>query len=122
VTARAVAACAARWGVDRVVAEANNGGDMVRSVLLAVEPGLPVALVHATRGKAARAEPVAVRYEAGEVFHAGCFAALEDELCGLLAGGGYDGPNRSPDRADALVWALTELLLGRRGTAAVRKL
>ncbi|MGJ3648025.1 DNA-packaging protein [Sphingomonas sp. GlSt437] len=120
--ARAVADCAARWGADRVVAEVNNGGAMVASVLHAVDAGLPVTSVHATRGKVARAEPIAVRYEAGEVLHAGRFPALEDELCGLIAGGAYAGPGRSPDRADALVWALTELLLGKRGVASVKGL
>ena len=118
--ARAVAACAARTGADRVVAEANNGGEMVKSVLLAADTGLPVRLVHASRGKSARAEPVAALYEGGRVRHVGAFPALEDELCGLIAGGGYEGPGRSPDRADALVWALTELMLGRRSAAGVR--
>lgn len=118
--ARAVAAAAAVHGADRVVAEANNGGAMVESVLRAADAALPVRLVHASRGKAARAEPVAALYEAGRVRHRGAFWALEDELCGLIAGGGYVGPGRSPDRADALVWALTELMLGRRGDARVR--
>lgn len=120
--ARAVAACAARHGADRVVAEKNQGGDMVKSVLRAADVAMPVRLVHASRGKAARAEPVAALYEAGRVKHAGRFPALEDELCGLSAGGGYEGPGRSPDRADALVWALTELMLGRRRVAKVRGL
>jgi phage terminase large subunit-like protein len=120
--AAAVAACAARHGADRVVAEANQGGAMVRSVLLAAEARLPVVLVHASRGKAARAEPVAALYERGRVRHAGRFPALEDEMCGLVTGGGYQGPGRSPDRADALVWALTALMLGTPGKAAVRAL
>lgn len=118
--AAAVARCAARHGADRVVAEKNQGGDMVRSVLLAADSGLPVRLVHASRGKSARAEPVAALYERGRVRHAGAFPALEDELCGLTLGGGYHGPGGSPDRADALVWALTELMLRRRMAAAVR--
>ncbi len=120
--ARAVAACAARHGADRVIAEKNQGGDMVASVLRAADAGLPVRLVSATRGKSARAEPVAALYEGGKAHHVGAWPELEDELCGLLAGGGYEGPGRSPDRADALVWALTELMLGRRGKAAVRML
>ena len=118
--ARAVAHAAAVHGADRVIAEANNGGAMVESVLRAAEAALPVRLVHASRGKAARAEPVAALYEAGRVRHRGAFWALEDEMCGLVAGGGYVGPGRSPDRADALVWALTELMLGRRGDVRVR--
>lgn len=112
--ARAVALAARRWQADRVVAEANQGGAMVASVLHAAEISLPLRLVHASRGKVARAEPVAALYEAGRVRHAGTFPALEDELCGLIAGGSYEGPGRSPDRADALVWAMTELMLARR--------
>jgi phage terminase large subunit-like protein len=117
--ARAVAEAARAWHADRVVAEANQGGAMVRSVLHAASHALPVKLVHASRGKAARAEPVAALYEAGRVRHYGMFARLEDQLCGLLAGGDYEGPGRSPDRADALVWALTELMLGRVGRPRV---
>ena len=120
--AQAVAACVARHGADRVVAEANQGGKLVNEVLRAADEAMPVRLVHASRGKSARAEPVAALYERGRVFHAGVFAKLEDELCGLLAGGGYEGPGRSPDRADALVWALGELLLGARGEASVTPL
>ena len=120
--ARAVASAAAAHGADRVVAEANNGGAMVESVLRAAEAALPVRLVHASRGKAARAEPVAALYEAGRVLHLGAFWQMEDQMCGLVAGGGYVGPGRSPDRADALVWALTELMLGRRGDARVRSI
>lgn len=118
--ARAVADCAARHGADRVVAEVNQGGEMVQAVLRAVEASLPVRPVRASRGKVARAEPVAALYEAGRVKHVGAFPALEDQLCGLVPGGGYEGPGRSPDRADALVWALGELMLGRRGAAGVR--
>ena len=120
--ARAVAATARAWQADRVVAEANNGGEMVRSVLHAADIALPVRLVHASRGKAARAEPVAALYEIGRVRHCGQLPELEDELCGLMAGGGYEGPGRSPDRADALVWALSELMLGRRSEPRIRVL
>ena len=112
--AAVVADVAARQGADRVIAEANNGGDMVASVLRAADSGLPVKLVHASRGKSARAEPVAALYGRGRVRHAGVFAALEDELCGMMTGGGYEGPGRSPDSADACVWAVTALMLGRR--------
>jgi phage terminase large subunit-like protein len=118
--ARAVANAAQVWQADRVIAEANQGGAMVASVLRAAEVNLPLKLVHASKGKVARAEPVAALYEAGRVRHAGCFPALEDELCGLIAGGGYEGPGRSPDRADALVWALTELCLKSRAVPRVR--
>ena len=120
--ARAVAGAARAWRADRVVAEANQGGAMVASVLRAADISLPLRLVHATRGKVARAEPVAALYEAGRVRHVGLFGALEDQLCGLMAGGEYLGPGRSPDRADALVYALTELMLGRRAEPRVRGL
>lgn len=117
--ARAVAMAAQAWRADRVVAEANQGGAMVASVLRAANGSLPLRLVHAARGKVARAEPVAALYEAGRVRHAGQFARLEDELCGFLPGGTYQGPGRSPDRADACIWALTELMLGRAGEPRV---
>jgi phage terminase large subunit-like protein len=110
--ARVVAETATRWRAERVVAEANNGGAMVQSVLKSVDPALPVRLVHATRGKVARAEPIHALYEQDKVRHVGALARLEDELCGLIVGGSYAGPGRSPDRADACVWALTELASG----------
>jgi len=78
---------------------------------------LPVKLVSASRGKVARAEPVAARFEAKAAFFAGRFPALEDELAGLVLGGDYQGPGRSPDRADAMVWAMTELLRTPRSPA-----
>ena len=110
--AQAVAAAAARWGADRVVAESNMGGEMVTGTLRAADCALPVVPVHASVGKARRAEPVALAYERGQVVHAGMFGELEDQLCGFQVGGGYAGPGRSPDRADACVWALAELLRG----------
>jgi phage terminase large subunit-like protein len=119
--AAAVASCAAKWGADRIVAEANNGGAMVASVLRAADAALPLTLVHASHGKVARAEPVRLLYDRGLVRHAGTFPRLEDEMCGMTIGGGYAGPGRSPDRADALVWALTALMLSeKRGTPRVR--
>ncbi len=120
--ARAVADAARIWHADRVVAEANQGGRMVESVLRAADIALPVTLVHAARSKTARAEPIAALYEAGRVRHAGLFAALEDQMCGLVAGGRYEGPGRSPDRADALVWALSELMLVKRKEPRIWKL
>lgn len=120
--AQAVANAAAQWSADRVVAEANQGGAMVESVLRAADCAMPVKLVHASRGKAARAEPVAALYEAGRVRHRGNFPELEDQLCGLMPGGEYEGPGRSPDRADALVWAMTELMLQRHCAPMVRSL
>lgn len=119
--ADAVAVAAEGWEADRVVAEANQGGSMVEAVLRAADRKLPLRLVHASRGKGARAEPVAALYAAGRVRHRGVFARLEDQLCGMMAGGDYAGPGRSPDRADALVWALTELMLSRAGRPRVRQ-
>jgi phage terminase large subunit-like protein len=118
-----VARAAERWRADRVVAEANQGGRMVESVLRAVERHLPLRLVHASEGKVKRAEPVAALFERGAAKSAGAFPELEDEMAGLTIGGGYQGPGGSPDRADACVWALTELMLRKRqGEPAVRLL
>ncbi len=113
--ARAVAAAAAAWNADRVVAEGNQGGEMVEATLRGANVAMPIRRVHASVGKVARAEPVAALFEAGRASLAGAFPALEDELCGLIIGGGYEGPGRSPDRADACVWAMTELMLGKAG-------
>ena len=83
---------------------------------------VPVISVRATRSKWLRAEPVAALYECGRVRHVGALPQLEDELCGLMAGGTYEGPGRSPDRADALVWALSGLMLARRSEPRIRVL
>ena len=120
--ANRVAAAAERWRTGLVVAEANNGGAMVESVLKAAGLDLKVRLVHASRGKCARAEPIALKFEAGKAFLAGEFPELEAELRGMIAGGGYDGPGRSPDRADAMVWAMTVLSETRSGVPRVRRL
>ena len=106
--ARAVAGAAELWGADRVIAEKNQGGDMVASVLKNADVSLPVKLVSASRGKVARAEPVAALFENGRAKLAGRFPELEDELARLLIGG--DPGARSPDRADACVWAITALM------------
>lgn len=118
--AKAVARAAEAWDADCVVVETNQGGAMIESVLRAAGVNLRVKGVHAVKGKAARAEPVVTQYHAGKVRHAGLFAKLEDQLCGLLAGGRYEGPGRSPDRADALVYAITELLGGPKAVPRVR--
>lgn len=118
--ANAVSRLYRRYDADCVVAEINQGGDMVTSVLRTVDPTLPVRTVRATRGKWLRAEPVAALYEQGRVVHAGHFAALEDQMCDFGPDGLSSG--RSPDRLDALVWALTELVLNRRGMPQVRHL
>jgi phage terminase large subunit-like protein len=95
------------WKADRVVAEGNFGGDMVASVIRTIDARVPVHLVHASRGKAIRAEPVAAMDEQGRDHHVGAFAELEDQMCNF-APGRFDG---SPDRMDAKVWAYTELFL-----------
>lgn len=94
------------WGADCVVAETNQGFDLLTQVLKAAQKNLPVRSVHASRGKYARAEPVSLLYEQGRVHHVGTFAQLEDECCCWVA-----GISDSPDRMDALVWAMTELML-----------
>ena len=120
--ANRVAAAALRWNATSIVAEANNGGAMVKSVLDAARAPLKVRLVHASQGKSARAEPIALRFEAGQAFFAGDFPELEAELAGMQVGGGYEGPGRSPDRADAMVWAMTALSTTRSGVPRIRRL
>ena len=120
--ANRVAAAALRWGATTIIAEANNGGAMVKSVLDAAGIPLKVRLVHASQGKSARAEPIALKFEAGRAYFAGEFPELEAELAGLQAGGRYEGPGKSPDRADAMVWAMAALSTTRSGVPRVRRL
>ena len=114
--ARRAVALASEFGATAVVAEVNQGGDMVRAVLKTAGNTLKIREVHATRGKYIRAEPVAALYEQGRIHHAGAFDALEEEL---MAFGGQMEAAGSLDRADALVWAVTDLLVdapdGERG-------
>jgi phage terminase large subunit-like protein len=98
-----------------VVAEVNQGGAMVEAVMREVDGTLSFRAVHATRGKHARAEPVAALYEQGRVRHVGAFPELEDEMCSALGEG-----MKSPDRLDALVWAVSDLMLRRRAEPRVR--
>ena len=105
--ARMAVAVFDRYQGDCIVGEVNNGGDMVAATVRAVRPGVPFREVHASKGKWTRAEPIAALYEQGRISHVGTFASLEDEMVNF-------GPNgmvgeASPDRVDALVWALTEL-------------
>ena len=104
-----------RWGrkavdcyylhnADRIVAEVNNGGDLVERLIRTIDPDVPYTPVTASRGKLVRAEPIAALYEQKKVHHVGSFAVLEDQMCSYVA-----GVKKSPDRLDALVWALTEL-------------
>jgi phage terminase large subunit-like protein len=116
--ARRAVAAAREFDAHALVAEANQGGDMVRSVLAQADPPCAVKLVRASIGKRARAEPVAALYEQGRVIHCGAFTALEEELMALGAG----DLGHSPDRADALVWAVSELMLGVGRTPRLRAL
>lgn len=102
---------------DRVIAEVNNGGDMVESTLRVVDPTVAYKSVHASRGKAVRAEPISALYEQGMVHHVGSFAILEDQMCDFTSDFDRNAAGYSPDRVDALVWALTELMVG--GSAVV---
>ncbi|MCJ2084616.1 phage terminase large subunit [Methylobacterium sp. E-005] len=98
------------WDADSIVAEKNYGGGMVAAVIRTARQTLPVKLITASRGKHVRAEPVSALYEAGKVTHVGRFPDLEDQLVNFSTSG-YAG-ERSPDRADALVWAVSDLMLG----------
>jgi phage terminase large subunit-like protein len=112
-----VADAFAAHDADLVVAEANQGGDMVQSTLHHHAENLPVRPVHASRGKKTRAAPVSALYEQGRVHHVGVFPELEDQMCN------YDGRGASPDRMDALVWALSHLFpAARRAAPKVRTL
>lgn len=104
---------------DRIVAEVNNGGDMVEATLRMVDPNLPFTAVHAARGKVARAEPVAALYEQGKVHHLGAFPLLEDQMCGFSSDFDRAAAGYSPDRVDALVWALSELLVRKLASEGI---
>jgi len=106
---------------DRVVAEVNNGGEMVKHTIHTIDPGVPVRMVHASRGKRVRAEPIAAKYEQHRVFHVKPLPLLEDQLVSWSpnAATRERGDDASPDRVDALVWALSDLLLGTTWTGDV---
>jgi phage terminase large subunit-like protein len=120
VWARAALAAFHDFDADCLVAEVNQGGDMVVSILQQIEPNAVVRKVRATRGKWLRAEPVAALYAEGRVSHAGSFDRLEDQMC-TFGADGLSG-RRSPDRLDALVWAVTELMLEPAASPAIRQL
>ncbi|MEM0927816.1 MAG: terminase family protein [Pseudomonadota bacterium] len=106
------------YEADRVVAEVNQGGDLVKEVLRTANPSVPVKAVRASRGKIIRAEPIAALYEQGRIKHCAKLPDLEDQMTSFTGGAGEG----SPDRLDALVWALTELMLTPNGTPAIRPL
>ena len=101
-----------RWEADRVIAEFNYGGEMVEHVIRTVDPNVSYRAVRATRGKVTRAEPVAALDEQGRVHHVGAFPELEDQMCAFTSDFDKTNAGFSPDRVDARVWALTELMLG----------
>jgi phage terminase large subunit-like protein len=106
-----------KWQADKIVAEKNNGGEMVESVIKAADRSVPVKLVHASRGKVVRAEPISALYEQGRVHHVGTFDKLEDQMCMFSVDNIRNSSTGSPDRVDALVWGLTEIfekIAGRR--------
>ena len=103
--AEAAATAYVEFEADRLVAEVNQGGDLVETVMRQVAPDIAYRGVHATQGKRLRAEPIAALYEQGRVHHIGAFPELEDQMCTFTQGTG----GKSPDRLDALVWAITEL-------------
>jgi predicted phage terminase large subunit-like protein len=109
--ARAAIAAYRTHGANRIVAEVNNGGEMVEATLRMVDPNVAFTAVRASRGKVARAEPVAALYEQGRVHHLGALPRLEDQMCCFAHDFDRDTAGYSPDRVDALVWALTELLV-----------
>jgi predicted phage terminase large subunit-like protein len=113
--ASAVVSAYRRNAADRVVAEKNYGGDMVQSTLRTADANLPVDVISASRGKQQRAEPCAALYEQGKVLHVGEHDRLEDQMTTWDP----QESSESPDRVDALVWALTELMLTRKGPASV---
>ncbi|MEO1331459.1 MAG: terminase family protein [Pseudomonadota bacterium] len=122
--ARAVGAYA-QFGADRIVAEVNQGGEMVETVIRQIDPNVAYRAVRATRGKRLRAEPVAALYEQGRVAHVGRFDRLEDQMCAFSRDGARPlraADGRSPDRVDALVWALTDLMLRAETAPQVRGL
>lgn len=112
--AQAVVDAYNRWDADLVVAESNFGGAMVEFTIRSVNRSIPVKMVHASRGKTVRAEPVAALYEQGRVRHYGATPELEDQMCSMTRTGyiGSSDIGKSPDRLDACVWSLTELMLG----------
>lgn len=109
-----------RHKADRIIGEANQGGQMVESTLRAVNRNIPFKAVHASRGKVTRAEPVSALYEQGKVHHVGSFPALEDQMCAFTSDFDRSRAGYSPDRVDALVWALTEFIPGVENKVVVK--
>jgi len=104
-----------QYSADRIIGETNNGGEMIESVLRSIDPSVSYKSVHASRGKVVRAEPISALYEQGRVHHVGTFTQLEDQMTAFTSDFSRATAGYSPDRLDALVWALTELMLEKRG-------
>ena len=109
--ARKAVAAYQRWKADRIIAEKNNGGDMIASTIRSIEGNIPFRAVHASRGKVIRAEPISALYEQGKVHHVGSFTELEDQMCAFTSDFDRSRSGYSPDRLDAMVWAFSELML-----------
>lgn len=112
-----------KWNADRIIAEKNNGGEMVETVIRTVDRTVPLRLVHASRGKVVRAEPISALYEQGRIHHVGRFDKLEDQMFSFSVDMVRTSSEGSPDRVDALVWGLTELfdkISGRRNSVPNR--
>lgn len=106
-----------KWNADRIIAEKNNGGEMVETVIKTADRSVPIKLVHASRGKVVRAEPISALYEQGRIHHVGRFDKLEDQMFSFSTDLVRNASEGSPDRVDALVWGLTELFAAIAGRA-----
>jgi phage terminase large subunit-like protein len=104
---------------DRIVAEVNNGGDMVESTIRMIDPNVSYSAVRASRGKVIRAEPVAALYEQRRIHHVGAFPTLEDQMCAFAPDFDRTSAGFSPDRVDALVWAFADLLVEQMGNEGI---
>ncbi|MBL4836997.1 MAG: DNA-packaging protein, partial [Kordiimonadaceae bacterium] len=107
---------------DRIIAEVNNGGELVEAVIRQIDETVSYTAVHASRGKVTRAEPISALYEQSRVSHVGTFATLEDRMCAFTVGFDRKSMGYSPDRVDALVWALTNLMLAKPNKIQIRTL
>ncbi len=120
---RAAVNAYARWRAERIIGEVNNGGEMIEHVIRTIDPAASYKAVRASRGKVARAEPIAALDEQGRVHHVGAFPELEDQMCAMTSDFDRRAARFSPDRVDARVWALTELMLeAEPGEPRVRSL
>jgi phage terminase large subunit-like protein len=110
------------FNADCIVAEVNQGGEMVEEIMRQVDPTIPFRAVHATRGKYVRAEPISMIYAQRRVHHVGSFPKLEDQMCAMTPDFDANAAGYSPDRLDALVWAMTDLMTGHRSEPRIRRL